>query len=149
MHDKNFTNDYWVTMVYVDSYEDNVMRGWFSNPYLKEPEKFSSLSDFIIKMECMLDLMGLPQSYSANRSFRKDNPSALTSPCAGISRGTKATFCLTIRFRRNSSWQGTISWLESSNKQNFRSVLELITLMDSALREQSFPSSGRNTAALA
>ena len=56
---KNFTNDYWVTMVYVDSYEDNVMRGWFSNPYLKEPEKFSCLSDFIIKMECMLDLMGL------------------------------------------------------------------------------------------
>ena len=49
MPDKNFTNDYWVTMVYVDSYEDNVMRGWFSNPYLKEPEKFSCLSDFIIK----------------------------------------------------------------------------------------------------
>ena len=149
MHDKNFTNDYWVTMVYVDSYEDNVMRGWFSNPYLKEPEKFSCLSDFIIKMECMLELMGLPQSYSANRSFRKGSSAALNAPGEGISRGGKATFCLTIRFRRNSSWQGTISWLESSKKQNFRSVLELITLMDSALREESFPGSERNTAAMA
>lgn len=138
MHDKIFGNDYWMTMVYVDSYEDSVMRGWFSNPYLKKPENFTSLADFIIKMECMLDLMGMPQSYSTNRSFRKESSPGLNSPSNIVKRGDKATFCLTIRFRRNSSWQGTISWLESNHKQHFRSVLELITLMDSALREDHF-----------
>ena len=149
MHDKVFENDYWVTMVYVDSYKDNVMRGWFSNPYLEKPENFTSMSDFIIKMECMLDLMGLPQSYSATRSFRKENAAALSASCAEVKRGEKATFSLTIRFRRNNSWPGTVNWFESKNKQNFRSVLELITLMDSALRENSFTDSETKTAALA
>ena len=149
MTDRVFGNDYWVTMVYVDSYQDNVLRGWFQNPYLKSPQKFDSLSDFIIKMESMMDVMGLPQSYAANRSFRNTSPRVLDATTAFLSRGAKATFCLTIRFRQNSSWQGTINWLETNSKQNFRSVLELIVLMDSALRELSFPADTKEHAAMA
>jgi len=149
MNERVCGNDYWATMVYVDSYQDNVLRGWFQNPYLKSPQKFDSLSDFIIKMESMMDVMGLPQSYSANRSFRNTSPRVLDATTAFLSRGAKATFCLTIRFRQNSSWQGTINWLETNSKQNFRSVLELIVLMDSALRELSFPADTKEHAAMA
>ena len=139
MNERVYGNDYWVTMVYVDSYQDNVLRGWFTNPYLKKPQEFSSLSDFIMKMESMLDLMGLPQSYSANRSFRSSHTTVAHTAAPNLKRGDKATFCLNVRFRRNSSWQGTLNWLENGSKQNFRSVLELIVLMDSALREMHFP----------
>lgn len=150
MSERVYGNDYWVTMVYVDSYKDNVLGGWFHNPYLKAPQHFNSMTDFIIKMESMLDLMGLPQSFSASRSFKKLNP--VRSPEARevfLKQGDKATFCLSIRFRQNSSWQGTIKWLENKSTQNFRSVLELIVLMDSALREQSFPEETKERAAMA
>ena len=49
-------------------------------------------------------------------------------------RGEAATFALRILFRQNASWQGSITWLEGEAEQSFRSVLELILLMDSALR---------------
>lgn len=48
----------------------------------------------------------------------------------------KAVFVVRIHFRRNSTWQGTITWTDSKRTQNFRSALELIRLMDSALRDQ-------------
>ena len=51
-----------------------------------------------------------------------------------MTRGTAATFELRILFRQHASWQGELLWLERSDRQSFRSVLELITLMDSALR---------------
>lgn len=148
MNDKNFSNDYWVTMVYVDSYQDSVLRGWFSNPFLKKPQEFTSLTDFIMKVETMLDLMGLPQSYAANRSFRNSPSAVAPAPFEGPNRGKKATFSLNIRFRRNNSWQGTLNWLENGSKQNFRSVLEMIVLLDSAMREQQYPDGLKESAAM-
>lgn len=135
-----YGNDYSVTMVYVDSYENKVFCGRFASPYLEKTQEFVGISDFIIKMESLLDVMALPQSSAVNVGFRK-NLVAMLAPGRGImSRGKKATFSLIIRFRQNDSWQGTINWLESNNKQNFRSVLELIVLLDSALREQNISS---------
>ena len=33
------------------------------------------------------------------------------------------------------NWQGSVTWVEGKREQSFRSVLELILLIDSALRE--------------
>ena len=35
-----------------------------------------------------------------------------------------------IMFRQNSSWQGTVTWVDGKMEESFRSVLELIILMD-------------------
>ena len=43
------------------------------------------------------------------------------------------TFAVRILFRQNASWQGSVTWLEGNREESFRSVLELIFLMDSAL----------------
>ena len=48
--------------------------------------------------------------------------------------GNAATFEMRILFRQHASWQGELLWLEKNTRQYFRSVLELITLLDSALR---------------
>jgi len=48
---------------------------------------------------------------------------------------TKGTFEISVKFMQNSTWQGQIHWIEKNQKQNFRSALEMIKLMDEALAE--------------
>lgn len=45
-------------------------------------------------------------------------------------------FLITVRSQENHTWQGTISWIEGKKEQNFRSVLELLKLMDSVIDEE-------------
>jgi hypothetical protein len=45
----------------------------------------------------------------------------------------KGTFVVRIMDTQNATWQGTVSWTEENETQPFRSALELIRLMDSAL----------------
>lgn len=35
----------------------------------------------------------------------------------------------------NSTWQGTVKWLEGGEEQQFRSAIELIRLIDSATQQ--------------
>ena len=44
-----------------------------------------------------------------------------------------ATFKVKVIFRQGASWQGKLSWTEGKEEVSFRSALELIKLMDSAL----------------
>lgn len=48
---------------------------------------------------------------------------------------TKGTFEVTVKFMQNSTWQGQIHCVEKNQKQNFRSALEMLRLMDEALTE--------------
>lgn len=57
-------------------------------------------------------------------------------------RNKKATFIVKVLFDKNSTWQGNICWKESCDQISFRSFLEMLILMDSALdndNEREFP----------
>jgi len=87
-------------------------------------------------MESALEEDMFPQSDTARRTFHADPPLPVSRiPKLQLRRGQMATFELQIVFRRHSSWQGVIRWLDRQREESFRSVLELILLMDSALRE--------------
>ena len=45
-------------------------------------------------------------------------------------QGKEATFYLKVLFRQNASWQGTVKWMETGQEEPFRSVLELLLMMD-------------------
>ena len=45
----------------------------------------------------------------------------------------QTSFLIEIRYCQHQTWQGTITWLEAKKKLNFRSALELIRLMGSAV----------------
>jgi len=45
----------------------------------------------------------------------------------------KRTFIIQITSCQNSSWQGTINWVDEHKAIPFRSALEMIKLMDSAI----------------
>ena len=47
----------------------------------------------------------------------------------------KQTFIIEISDIQNQSCQGQIEWVQGQKKQSFRSVMELLRLMDSAVHE--------------
>ncbi|MCL2200862.1 MAG: hypothetical protein FWB75_02765 [Oscillospiraceae bacterium] len=55
---------------------------------------------------------------------------------------SRCTFEISVKFQQNSSWQGQILWAEKNMKQNFRSVLEMLRLMDEALTDGAPKSCG-------
>lgn len=123
-------------IVCVDSYDDGVLKGRFYSPY-QEGESFSSLSQFLMKMESMLNDLQIPQSYTQLRSFADvHSASEELFPEHAVRQGTRATFELQILFRQHTSWQGMLRRRGDMAEYSFRSVLELVTLMDSALRCQ-------------
>lgn len=123
------------TTVCIDSYHNGIFQGRFYGPD-RELRSFDSLSQFLIMMEDMLEQVNSPQSDTVHRSFTAFLQQTTAGlPPGRIRRGEKATFELQILFRQHSSWQGMILWQEQRREQSFRSVLELILLMDSALRD--------------
>lgn len=45
-------------------------------------------------------------------------------------KGKEATFLLHIQYHQNTTWQGSIEWLEQKRRMPFRSTLELIHLIE-------------------
>lgn len=133
-------NQYRSTQVCVDSYHDGVLVGRLYNPISDAPRPFRSTIQFLMQMEELLDQLHFPQPFQAVRSFG-DMPAKPAVELEQIDQppsGEQATFVLKVFFRQNASWQGSLTWKEADLEQNFRSVLELLLLMDDALK-QAFP----------
>ena len=47
--------------------------------------------------------------------------------------GSTPTFLVEIKSCKNQSWQGRLTWIEKNQSANFRSALELMKIMDSAV----------------
>ena len=121
-------------MVYVDSYQDGVPVGRFHIASQEEARPFRSLSQLLIDINHNLDQENFPQSFSAMRKFRAPlKQTELSQTPITQNKGEKATFLIRILFRQNASWQGAVTWVEGNQEEYFRSVLELIVLMDHAL----------------
>ena len=103
-------------VVRIYSYQEKCPNGTLQGLHFNSPVEFSSLTQMLLLMEEMLDSVnGQPQF--AVRDARKP----------------LATFQLSVLFRQNASWQGTLIWTDRMMDSQFRSVLELVRLMDSAL----------------
>lgn len=120
----------------VDSYECGEWKGRFYHPVLQGGgSRFESLPQFLTAAEALFDAMKFPQSFTAKRSFAalpESRPGGGTG-LEELQQGKRGTFLIQILFRQNASWQGSITWVEGSGEQTFRSVLELILLIDSAM----------------
>ena len=119
----------------VDSYDQGVIKGRYIPPGQEESRPFSSLVRFLVETESMLDEAKFPQAFTAKRTFCPLDAVSLTEDGAGgsVCTGKHATFDIRLLFRQHTSWQGTVTWVEGRGEQSFRSVLELILLVDSAL----------------
>lgn len=85
-----------------------------------------------------MDAMGSPEASVQSRRFGKtlkqwEQDSIQEQQSLQFSSAVLAIFKVKVLFRRGASWQGIISWAEGQQEVTFRSALELIKLMDSAL----------------
>ena len=129
------------------TYGNDRLRGVLHSYYLEAPYEFTSLLQMIEKMEEIFDTKGFPESFMTPRTFGVPKHSTKTHEVGGIDDmkdigssaalfeqgDSKSTFEITVKFRQNATWQGQILWAERNLRQNFRSVLEMLKLMDEAL----------------
>ncbi len=135
MYRKMWASNQRTNLICVDSYDDGVLRGrFYDSEYNCIP--FKSLSQFLISMESYLNERQIPQSYTEPRTFTARHTSEQEQSENWIRRGELANFDIRILFRQNTSWQGSLHWREQDMDQSFRSVLELVMLMDSALCQE-------------
>ena len=123
---------YRLTLVCVDQCADGDFSGRLYHPRWQDGRPFHSAVQFLLLVEWLLDQAHTQQSAGTKRTFA-------ASPSSGIPVGEKApsglraTFQLRIFFRQNPSWQGSVIWVERRREESFRSVLELLLLMNSAM----------------
>lgn len=124
----------------IDNINDGELSGRIYHCYSKEPWKFTNILQLIELADDFFDRLEFPQASTSARSFTStqfsgvDRLDKVQSPEDFIeNRGQKGTFFLNVRYRQNSSWQGSVTWVEEQREQHFRSALELLKLIDGAL----------------
>jgi hypothetical protein len=120
------------SLICIDSYDNGVPCGRIYHNGTLENRSFKSMIQLLQQIELRLEEIDYPKSYTVNRTFAPP-ASAPTQPGDGAGSGQIATFAVKVLFRQNASWQGSVTWLEGKREQSFRSVLELMLLLDSAL----------------
>ncbi len=126
-------------LIHVNSYDQKTPAGKYYNWCGEEMGQFQGMAQLILQLEQNMNeesdtrqihkVVSLYPSVGCCRSERYGNASSEW----WIQKGQKATFSIQISFRCNASWQGTVIWMEKQIKKKFRSVLELMILMDAAL----------------
>ncbi len=135
MQRKIRSEEYRTTIVCVDTYHNGILSGRIFNPYLQSGQSFQSLTQFLQFMEQTLDKMAFPSAFTATRTFAPPPVHDPDPPDVQEQTGQLSTFAIRILFRQNASWQGLVTWMEGKQEQSFRSALELILLIDSALSQ--------------
>ncbi len=101
----------------------------------QKEESFCGTDELIALMENHMNENRLPVSATAERKLKKNGEAMKekrenTTP---VTAQEKNTFVVTVLYRQNATWQGTLKWVEGGEESKFRSALELIKLMDGAI----------------
>ena len=121
----------------VDAHIKGDVFGRFYTVYDWEPTIFKGTVELLLKMERFFDRLGFPMSSTRHRSFNgtiteKEDMDVIAKDNLLVTRGDTASFVVRVCYRQNSTWQGTLRWVDGGKEANFRSALELIRLIDSA-----------------
>ncbi len=135
---KTVPEDMKTSIIRVHSYQDKNLVGTFYNSYYGEEIAFGNLTRLLLLMEDLMDQMDSPQASIKSRRFGKgrkeqERASIGEQPLSMPHQEVIATFKVKVIFRQGASWQGKLSWAETKEEVAFRSALELVKLMDSAL----------------
>lgn len=128
--------------VCVDRVDLGGPEGRIYNKYVIGGYVFHNVNELLQGMEKTFDLSNYPQSSTRERTFNKKDDVIKEKKRADQmvnadeileKSGELATFVIHVKYRQNSTWQGDIFWAEEQKKLNFRSALEMIKMIDSAL----------------
>ena len=125
----------------VDSYEDLCIKGLVYHSSLDNGVQFKNLMQLLLMIEEILEDTGFPSPTTEKRRFNSFKSSKEEAEVSVKEiefmhiKGKLATFQVKIMFRQSASWQGSVSWMEGNNTEPFRSTLELVMLMNSAMSD--------------
>ncbi len=135
-------------VVCVDHFEKQQMAGSFYHAYCSGPLSFVNEVQLIFQLEHFFDEIRFPHPTTNSRTFAEEK-SGVEIRCGGqrvmsddelLSRhGDLGTFIIRVQHRQNSSWQGHVTWMEQNRTIHFRSIWEMIKLIESAVDTVSEP----------
>ena len=123
----------------IDRWEDQIFSGRVYLPDTKEGAAFRGVYQFLELLEREMDQCEtMPRATLERREFvpirwKEDSRIPVTT---SEKRGELATFELELLYRQHATWQGTVRWVEQERREAFRSALELLHLLGSALEGQ-------------
>ena len=140
--------------VCIDSDNAADYQGLIYHQYSDEPIVFEGMTDFLVRAEELFDTWDFPQRGVAQRFFKKSNkeevnykkkdpddklPIDVIQEKAGVrnvqnKKGKLGTFVVQVVFRQDATWQGHVIHQETNDKQDFASALELVKIIDKALK---------------
>ena len=130
--------------VEVRFYDKDSLYGSVCSLYFNTGLIFRSYDELIFAIEDLINTVLKPMNSVHYRSFLKSKRKIKKKQVLqmkdlhnNIVSPEKATFIINVLYRQNSTWQGTIQWVNQNQSQNFRSTYELIKLMDSALSDDA------------
>ena len=136
--------------VIIESESPLNLKGLIACKALKQSQQFSSFIELIHLISIRLVEMGLVQPTTETRSFgtvslspgRKGTISTLKKQHQkGQSKKLpgKTEFMIRLNMRQNATWQGELYWINTNRRVHFRSMLEMINLMQEAMEISGEP----------
>lgn len=129
------------SVIKVFEYNEMNISGIIVNPHYEKEMYFKSTTQLLKMLDQLQDEINFPDKSMQTRSFVneavKSPVEAPAEPDLQKNRKTIASFEISILFRQNASWQGSVVWMEKATSAEFRSVLELIFLIDSVMSGMS------------
>ncbi|MCR4856439.1 MAG: hypothetical protein K5908_09740 [Erysipelotrichaceae bacterium] len=121
----------------------NKLEGRFYHHFTRDPVAFDGGTEMLLKIEKLYDDMNFPFRGNNERHFieRKDPvmkeelTRAMEDDEMLEMHGDLGTFIIRVQHRQNSSWQGRITWVEEDKTVYFRSVWEMMKLIEEALKD--------------
>ena len=122
---------------------------------------FADAAELLRKLENLFDILNFPHAATNERNFEDDSKSSKRRRKARVverpytvnrrqenerekvmsdkeiltKHGDAGTFIVRVQQRQNSSWQGRITWVDEDKTVYFRSVFEMMKLIDAALKK--------------
>ncbi len=131
------------SIIKITSYDEKNPQGTLFNAHLGRDIPFHSMTQLLLELDALLSELSCAQPYVEFRTFEeasKPPPGRKETDTleqareqAEDMRAALASFQIKVLFRQHASWQGSILWIDQACEAQFRSVLELIRLMDDVL----------------
>ncbi|MBS4022814.1 MAG: hypothetical protein KGZ79_10425 [Dethiobacter sp.] len=141
---RNISADF---IVRVSSVQNATWQGKIEHIQSGQAQLFRSFLEMLFLAQEKLDTLGYPQPDTELRSWSNKkynylsrggktemancNEQEVSLPVGGLS------FLIRVQFRQNSTWQGTVQWLDKKKTRPFRSLLELVNLVNEAINDNA------------
>ena len=136
----NYIGTPWGIILCVDYYRDEKINGRIYHRYQTEPIRIGGMLEAVFEIDAFFDRLGYPFPGTESHYFIKHEKTQRIKMTRKLSdeemlknNGEQGTFIIRVEQRQHSSWQGRVTWVEEGKKENFRSALELLKMIDGAL----------------